>query len=173
MKLIVGLGNPGDEYRISRHNVGFIIIDKIIEAFSFNNFSHHKKFNADISENVIFGAKFILAKPQTFMNKSGEAVKSMVDYFDIDIEKDLIVIHDDIDIKIGKYKISQDRNSGGHNGIKSIIEYLGTKNFQRIRIGIEIDERQIPTEKFVLEKFKNEELKMINQVYQELVSSFI
>ncbi|HRZ95353.1 MAG TPA: aminoacyl-tRNA hydrolase [Candidatus Moranbacteria bacterium] len=202
MKLIVGLGNPGKEYEKTRHNAGFIMIDKIRENYNFPDFKFEKKFNAEISisnfpplpsgeDSPRFdetsyrveagvrrtgegGAsdsqKTILAKPQTFMNRSGEAVKAILDFYKLAPE-DLVVIHDDIDIEIGKHKISSDSGSAGHNGVADIIEKLGTQNFKRIRIGAANEKlrAQIDPSDFVLQKFSEEELDKIEKVLENIL----
>ncbi len=167
MKLIIGLGNPGNEYKKTRHNIGFLTVDKIISSFDFPPISMQAKFNAEISNGIINGEKVILAKPQTFMNLSGQAVREIVDYYKIATE-DVIVIQDDLDIAIGKYKISKNRNSGGHKGVQSIIDNLGTKDFTRIRIGIEVLDCKVPVEKFVLEKFGKDEMEIIDEIIEKV-----
>jgi len=152
MKLIIGLGNPGKEYEKTRHNAGFLAVDKIIENFQFSIFNFQLKFNAEISQGIINNEKVISVKPQTFMNGSGQAVKAIADYYKIKPE-DIIVIHDDLDIPLGKYKISKGKSSAGHKGVQSIIDLLGTKNFTRIRIGI--GAKQIPNSKFQIPNSKN------------------
>ena len=172
MKLIIGLGNPGEEYKKTRHNAGFLAVNKIADNFQFPVSSFQSKFNAEISQGIIDDEKIILAKPQTFMNNSGQAVKAIVDYYKIDLE-DIIVIHDDLDILLGEYKISKNKNSGGHKGVQSIIDYLGTKDFTRIRIGIGTENKKTPTEKFVLEGFSEEEMKVVEGVIEEVVKKEI
>lgn len=176
MKLIIGLGNPDEEYKKTRHNAGFLTVDKIADSIQIppapfakgGVFSFNSKFNAEISQGIIDNEKTILAKPQTFMNNSGQAVKAIMDYYKIDLEN-IIVIHDDLDISLGNYKISKNKNSGGHKGVQSIIDYLGTKDFMRIRIGIMTENKKTPTEKFVLEGFSEEEMKIIENVINEIV----
>ena len=168
MKIIVGLGNTGDKYNNTRHNVGFMVLDKFARE---NNLSWklHKKFKAELAE--CSGA--LLVKPQTYMNLSGESVRSILHFYKIlndDLPESLVVIHDDMDIDFGKYKIALDSRSAGHNGVQSIIDHLGTKNFQRIRIGIRTEEKEkIPTEKFVLQKFSKEELGKIDKLNEEII----
>ena len=168
MKLIIGLGNPGEEYKKTRHNAGFLTVDKLVSNSKYPILSTQSKFNAEISQSTINDEKIILAKPQTFMNNSGQAVKAIVDYYKIDLEN-IIVIHDDLDIPIGEYKISKNKNSGGHKGVQSIIDYLGTKDFTRFRIGIMTENKKIPTEKFVLERFSREEMEIVKGVIKEIV----
>lgn len=171
MKLIAALGNPGKEYLKTRHNAGFIVADDLANIHNFANFKLEKKFNAEISEGIINGEKFIIAKPQTFMNRSGQSVKAILDYYKIPLSE-LSVIHDDLDIDLGKYKISQDASAGGHNGVQSIIDQLGTQKFKRIRIGIEGAQkkqlRKIPGQTFVLADFTAEELEAIKKLAAEI-----
>ncbi len=169
MKLIIGLGNPGEEYKKTRHNAGFLTIDKIANSFQFPVSSFQPDFNSEISQGLLDNEKIILVKPQTFMNESGKAIRAVLDYYKIKPE-DIIVIHDDLDIPLGEYKISKNKNSGGHKGVQSIIDHLGTKDFTRFRIGIGIQNLscKIPTEKFVLEKFSKNEIEVIEGVIEKI-----
>ncbi len=179
MKLIIGLGNPGKEYEKTRHNAGFLTIDKIAGNFQFSNFSAHggsamggqSIFNAQISNGIFENQKVILIKPQTFMNESGKAVRAVLDYYKIKPE-DIIVIHDDLDIPLGEYKISKNKNSGGHKGVQSIIDHLGTKDFMRIRIGIKrITNYKLQItnyKKFVLEKFSKDDMEIVENVIDKI-----
>lgn len=175
MKIIVGLGNPGEKYENNRHNVGFLILDGInkIMPLPFSDFSFNKKFNAAIAERTLSDKKFIFIKPQTFMNASGESVQKILSYYKATPE-DLVVIHDDLDIEIGNYKIQKDVHSVGHNGVESIIHQLGTQNFTRVRVGVEKlggrKVRNISGEDFVLQDFSPEELEKINFIYPEIAA---
>ncbi len=154
--LIVGLGNPGQKYINTRHNIGFRVLDTLCSEFKFE-----KKFNSDICE---LGDNVILLKPQTFMNLSGEAVKSFADYYKV-VTENIWVIHDDIDIPFGEIRIREDGSSAGHKGIKSIIEKLGTENFWRFRVGIKNEDLGIiETEDFVLQRFSKEEEKDLTKI---------
>lgn len=151
MKFIIGLGNPGKKYIKTRHNIGFRIVDQFAKENNFPQFKLSKKFNSLISEDK----KTILAKPQTFMNNSGQAIKSLAVFYK---SSDFVVVHDDIDLPLGKIKIVKNRGSAGHKGVESIIKELGNKNFVRIRIGIQPQKgKPKTTEKFVLQKFNPEE----------------
>ena len=172
MKLIIGLGNPDEKFEKTRHNAGFLIVDEIALSSKYQVSNTQSKFNAKISNGIINDKKIILAKPQTFMNNSGQAVKAIVDYYKIDSEN-IIVIHDDLDIPLGEYKISKNKNSGGHKGVQSIIDHLGTKDFSRARIGIMIENKKTPTEKFVLEKFSKEEMEVVNGVIEEIKNEIV
>ncbi|HFC76898.1 MAG TPA: aminoacyl-tRNA hydrolase [Candidatus Moranbacteria bacterium] len=178
--LIIGLGNPGEEYKKNRHNVGFIFLDKIKQDFGFSDFEFNKKFNAKISEKKqasfikkIFSTnkKIILVKPQTFMNRSGEAIQKIISFYKI-TSKNIIVIHDDLDIPIGSYKISTKSSAGGHNGVQDIINKIGNQDFTRIRIGIEKKDgrqsRKIPGQKFVLQNFTEEELASLEKLFKDI-----
>ena len=138
MKLIVGLGNPGKKYEKTRHNIGFLVLDRLVQQHrecDFSNWEQSKKFNAEICGGTYKGEKVILVKPLTFMNNSGQAVGMIAQYYKIR-PNDLIVAHDEKDIPLGEIRVQKDRGPAGHNGVKSIIEHCGTKNFTRIRIGI-------------------------------------
>ncbi|MBU1118986.1 aminoacyl-tRNA hydrolase [Patescibacteria group bacterium] len=158
MKAIIGLGNPGEKYERTRHNVGFMILDAL--AFDFDTpFSFQKKFNAEIALVTINGTKTLLVKPQTFMNNSGLAVSKITSYYALDPEKDVTVIYDDTDLDFGEIK-SSGKSSGGHKGMQSIIDTLSTDSVNRIRIGIHSDlKKDMPTEHFVLNDFSTQELK--------------
>ncbi|MER2295074.1 MAG: aminoacyl-tRNA hydrolase [Desemzia incerta] len=134
MKMIVGLGNPGKKYQDTKHNIGFITLDELAyqHKFTFNK----SKFEADVAEGWVGREKALFIKPQTFMNESGRAVRPLMDYYNIDT-KDLLVIYDDLDLPVGKVRLRQKGSAGGHNGIKSIIQHIGTQDFNRIRIGID------------------------------------
>lgn len=157
MKLFIGLGNPGKKYEKTRHNVGFMALDRLREMLKTNNISEwelSKKFNSQICGCTVNGEKVILAKPMTFMNASGQAVQLIVQYYKI-LPEEITVIHDDKDIKLGEVRIQQDRGHAGHNGIRSIIENIGSQNFTRVRIGIASDneKKMADTANFVLGKF--------------------
>lgn len=152
--IIVGLGNPGTKYEKTRHNAGFATLD----ALCANELKFEKKFNAVICE---LGSEVVLMKPQTFMNLSGEAVKSFTDYYKVAPEN-IWVIHDDVDIPFGEVRVREGGSSAGHKGIDSIIQHLGTQDFLRLRIGVKNEMLEnIETEDFVLQRFsKDEEAKL-------------
>lgn len=167
MKLLIGLGNPGSHYADTRHNIGFMALDAIASALKTADYKLQTSFNAEMSEGLLNGEKVILAKPQTFMNQSGISVKAITDYYKIPIEN-ITVIHDDLDIRLGEYKIAQGRSSAGHKGVQSIIDTLGTKDFNRTRIGIGVEDKKIPTEDFVLQNFGKEEIKIIKEIIKKI-----
>jgi len=175
MKLIIGLGNPTAQYENTRHNAGFIILDEIQKQLEFPAFEMSKKFEAEISEKNLDGEKTILAKPQTFMNLSGKSVLAIMTFYKIAVT-DLIIIHDDLDINLGLYKVSTDSSAAGHNGVSSIFETLGTQQIKRIRIGIEGAEkkleRQMSGSDFVLQKFNEEELEAVQKLTEKIISNF-
>lgn len=133
MKLVFGLGNPGSKYKNTKHNIGFIAIDEIAQSLGLT--FNQTKFKSLYAEGHVGGEKIILIKPQTFMNLSGESIQPWVDYYDLTGE-DIVVIYDDMDLPVGKIRLRVQGSAGGHNGMKSIIEQLGTKEFNRIRVGI-------------------------------------
>lgn len=152
MKLIVGLGNPGKKYEHTRHNAGFLAISQFQKQHEeFKEWKFNKKFNAEISPATINNEKVMLAKPQTFMNSSGMAVKAMVQFYKLE-PKDVWVIHDDLDLPLGTLRIKTGGSSAGHNGVQSIIDVLGT-DFARFRIGIAEEEKNEEAEQFVLKPF--------------------
>lgn len=162
MKLIVGLGNPGREYEKTRHNAGFFTIEKLCNDLHIElDKSKCKAIYGIYRHN---NEKVIIVKPQTYMNSSGEAVKSLMKFYDIDI-KDLIVVHDDLDLPLGKLRLRHTGSSGGQKGMGNIIDLLGSKDINRIRIGISND-KQIDTKDYVLGRFNDEDFK----VYEEAVT---
>ena len=169
MKLIVGIGNPGKEYENTRHNVGFMVLDAYL-----GDVSYQEKFNALYTKKIIDGETVYFLKPLTYVNNSGQAVAAFMKYFDIDI-KDLLVIHDDLDEDVGKYKLKINSSSGGHNGIKSIISHLNSQAFLRLKIGINSEFRK-DTIDFVLGKFSKSEMEVFKgnlEIYKDIIDSFV
>ena len=154
MKMIVGLGNPGKQYERTRHNSGFMAIDKVAEKLNLN--INKKECAALTAKNN----QVILVKPQTYMNNSGEAVSQIMKYYHIDIN-DLLIIYDDLDLKYGQLRLRLKGSSGGHNGIKSIINYIHSENFKRIRIGIEKNPL-IETADYVLGKVEKDKQQLFD-----------
>ena len=160
MYLIAGLGNPGQQYAGTRHNIGFMMLDHFAEK---NNLTFtDSKWKALVSKAVVWDESVVLLKPQTFMNLSGMAVAQAVNFYKLQ-PANIIVIHDDLDMEFGRLKIVSGGGDGGHKGIRSIIEHLGTKNFPRIKIGIGRPPTPVPPDKYVLSTFNSEEKKMIEQ----------
>ncbi len=155
MYLIAGLGNPGQPYEGTRHNVGFAVIDVLAEAYNIS--VDHRKNRALIGKGIIEGQKVILAKPQTYMNLSGESIRGLVDYYKVDEESELIVIYDDVSLDPGQIRIRKKGSAGGHNGIKSIIAHLGTEVFPRVKVGVGQKPRQYDLADYVLGHFFGEE----------------
>ncbi|HSR89331.1 MAG TPA: aminoacyl-tRNA hydrolase [Candidatus Udaeobacter sp.] len=169
MKLIVGLGNPGKEHEDTRHNAGFLIIDKLV-AVSGAAASFDKKANAEVAKTEVAKKRVLLAKPLTYMNSSGVATRALMDFYKLKPE-DIIVVHDDKDIPLGETRIQTNRGPAGHNGVKSIIEHLGTKNFTRIRVGIAPeDQNKIKdTVNFVIGRFTSTEMKQLKKVIENVI----
>lgn len=154
MKCIIGLGNPGKKYANTRHNIGFLVIDELLKRTSMKMTQH--KFKCDFETVRIGGEKVLLVQPQTFMNLSGEGVRPLLDYFKIETEN-IAVIYDDLDLPTGRIRLREKGGHGGHNGIKSLITHLGTKEFKRIRIGIGRPIGQMAVVDYVLQMFQKEE----------------
>lgn len=161
MKLIFGLGNPGGEYANTRHNIGFILLDDYIGE---NKWS--KKFNGLYIEKNINGEKYIFVKPLSYMNLSGGVVSSFVKYYKV-TNKDIIVIHDDLDLPVGKIRIKVNSSAGGHNGIKDITKSLNTQEFCRIKVGIS-NNKDIDTKDYVLGKFSKADMDTIKNVERDV-----
>lgn len=178
MNIIVGLGNPGPKYEKTRHNAGFMLLDVLAGKNGFE-WEKDKKSQTLTAGN----SDLLLIKPQTYMNNSGQAVQSILAYYkllpkilgffprsDSDLSGILTIAHDDVDIDLGKYKISVGSGSAGHRGVDSIIRHLKTKTLKRIRLGIKTDTKGgIPTEKFVLQRFPDEELVILKETINRIV----
>ncbi len=172
MKMIVGLGNPGKEYAKTRHNVGFMVIDSYIEKNHIDALK--EKFNGLYTKVFLDNECFILLKPMSYMNLSGTVIKQYADYFHIK-PADILVIHDDLDLPLGKIKIKFKGSSGGHNGIKNIIENLHTEIFSRFKIGISKNKNILYID-YVVGKFNSNELEIINKILafsSEIIDDFI
>ncbi|QQG44225.1 MAG: aminoacyl-tRNA hydrolase [Candidatus Roizmanbacteria bacterium] len=175
MKLLIGLGNPGKKYINNRHNVGFMFVDYIINSVNQNfDLKKDNKLKANVYKLKFNGEDFIVAKPQTFMNLSGNAVQKIISNFKLQISN-LIVVHDDLDIPLGKFKIQKGVGPKLHNGLTSIEESLKTKDFLRIRIGVEnrSEENRLPGEAYVLQDFTTEEKEIITKVFEEIRKKLI
>ncbi|HLN19362.1 MAG TPA: aminoacyl-tRNA hydrolase [Patescibacteria group bacterium] len=170
MKLIVGLGNPGKKYKKTRHNAGFMTVDRIRGSYNLADFKFNRNFNAEVSKGNFDGKDNILAIPQTFMNESGDSVRTILDFYKL-TPKDLIIIHDDIDLPLGEFKIARFSGSAGHNGVQDIIDKIGTKEFLRVRIGVANDKLKNPIDPadFVLQNFSDEELKTLEKISDEII----
>ena len=165
MFIIVGLGNPDKQYEGTRHNVGFDVIDAIAEKYNIS--VDTRKSRALIGKGMIEGHKVILVKPQTYMNLSGESIRSLVDYYKVDEESELIVIYDDVSLGVGQLRIRKKGSAGGHNGIKSILSELGTDVFLRIKVGVGEKPRKYDLADYVLGHFSKEEKEQMKEGYQK------
>lgn len=169
MKLIVGLGNPGKKYENTRHNTGFAVIDRTLAKLNVE--LDKNKFNADYTMINRNDEKIYILKPLTYMNLSGEAVAPFMKYFGIEPE-DLVVVHDDLDLPVGKIRLRQSGSCGGQNGMRNIIDLLGNSNIKRIRVGIGKDPL-IPVVDYVLGKTKKEDLEVYNQALDKASDALI
>ncbi|OGD84877.1 aminoacyl-tRNA hydrolase [Candidatus Curtissbacteria bacterium RBG_13_40_7] len=169
MKLIVGLGNPGAKFKNTRHNLGFMVIDNFARAQGFA-----WRYNQDWMGYFSKSDDFVIAKPSTYMNKSGESIISITNFYKVD-KKDILVIHDDLDLAFGKIRLSFDSASAGHRGVESVIDSLGSFDFGRLRIGIGRSPN-IDPEKFVLEEFSSDEQGKLEEIVKtsiEAIKSYL
>lgn len=171
MFIIAGLGNPTSRYEGTRHNVGFDVIDALADKY--NIAMDGKKNRAYIGKGIIEGQKVILAKPQTYMNLSGESIRGLVDYFKIDEEQELIVIYDDISLPPGQIRIRKKGSAGGHNGIKNIIQHLGTDVFPRVKVGVGEKPKKYDLADYVLGRFSKEEAQDMKEGYEKSVHAVV
>ena len=160
MFLIVGLGNPTKQYEKTRHNIGFDVMDALADKYNIS--ISENKHKALCGKGVIEGMKVVLAKPQTYMNLSGESVAELVNYYKLDPESELIVVFDDISLEPGKIRIRKKGSAGGHNGIKNIIAQLGTQNFQRIKVGVGEKPKGWDLADYVLGHFSKEDRGLVD-----------
>jgi len=170
MKIIIGLGNPGEKYRSTRHNLGRLIIENFQKEAGFPDFKLKKKLQALVSKDKVNKEKIALALPETFMNSSGKSVKSLTANYKLSA-KDIWVVHDDFDLELGKLRISKDRSSGGHKGIQSIMNELKTKDFVRFRVGVKSKRRPRNLDKFVLKKFSKIEKEVIKKAIKKTLEA--
>lgn len=169
MKIIVGLGNPGKQYAATRHNIGFHVIDELAKRLNIP--LTQSKFNGMYGISHIGTEKVMLLKPLTYMNLSGECIVQMMDYFEVEPDE-IVVIYDDLDLKVGKLRLRQKGSAGGHNGIKSLIQHLGTQEFNRIRIGIDRPTNGMKVPDYVLSRFTEEEKEdVVDAVKKSAVAS--
>ncbi len=174
MKLIVGLGNPGEKYAGIRHNLGFDILDELVKKLNLIDWVKEDKFKSELIKTP----ELILVKPQTYMNNSGMAVKNLVDYYKVPIE-DIVIVHDELDLPLGKIKVRQGGAAAGHHGVESVISSLGNDQFIRVRLGIgnlktqssEHKGQSLNTEKFVLELFKPVEKPQIKHMIKQAIKA--
>ncbi|TES92540.1 MAG: aminoacyl-tRNA hydrolase [Desulfobacteraceae bacterium] len=161
VRLVVGLGNPGNTYKNTRHNVGFMVLDQIAEAFSIALVK--RKFDTIFGRGSIGGVSVVLAKPMAFMNRSGPQVQKIAGYYRI-LSEDMLVVHDDIDLAFGRIKIKEKGGDGGHKGVRSIIDAFGGGDFVRLRIGVGRPEAGISAADHVLDRFKSDENQVLDQI---------
>lgn len=168
MKLIAGLGNVGDKYCFTRHNAGFMVLDKwaLDEELSFRE---EKKLKCFLTKLRYNNEDLLLVKPTTFMNLSGEAVRAVMDYYKIEV-KDILIIYDDIALDLGRIRFRANGSDGGHNGIKSIIQHVGTKDFDRLKVGIG-PQPNIPSENYVLQNFPKEQHEELKDVLKKSIEA--
>lgn len=176
MILIIGLGNPGKKYEKTRHNIGFMVLDAFAKEVKADDFKIDSRRNAKIANGMLTfpsqkkHVRFVLAKPQTYMNESGRAVKALADFYKVRTEDQLWVVHDDLDIELGTVRVRLSGSSAGQKGVQSIIDYLGTDQFTRFRVGIKPKEGQkIPAEEFVLKPFSKDEKSIVDSEIKQVV----
>jgi len=168
VKIIVGLGNPGTQYRMSRHNIGFQVVDRLAQI---NHISvRTRRFSSVYGTGWINSHQIVLSKPMTFMNRSGEAVKKTTDFFRLGME-DLVVVHDDLDLPFGRLRFKRRGGDGGHQGVRSIIERMGGNNFLRLKVGIGRPPRGLDSADYVLETFDRNEESLLDQILPQAVES--
>lgn len=168
MKCIVGLGNPGRKYKQTRHNIGFWVIEEVAKR---NGWTLNKqKFQGEYTLEIVNQEKILLLEPQTYMNLSGESVRPLMDFYELAPE-DILVIYDDLDLPTGKIRLRQKGGHGGHNGIRSIIDQLGSKSFNRLRIGIDRPAPHMTVTDHVLGKFDKEQLPMIEEAVDQAANA--
>ncbi|MBQ6298342.1 MAG: aminoacyl-tRNA hydrolase [Selenomonadaceae bacterium] len=171
MKIFVGLGNPTPEYAKTKHNVGFMLADRLAKEISAENW--HEKFNALVAESFFDGEKILIVKPQTFMNLSGEAVAPIVNFYKLGVQN-LVVAHDDMDLPLGMIRLRPKGSGGGHHGIESIIQHLGgVQNFPRVRIGVGRPPQNWTVNHHVLSPFTQEDAEKISETLDELVPAVL
>ena len=168
MKMIVGLGNPGKQYEMTRHNVGFLCLDSIESKYRLT-FKFDSSFNAMVATSLVGGEKCVFVKPQTYMNLSGEAIIKVAKYYKVAVE-DILVIYDDMDLPLGSLRLREKGSAGGHNGIKSIIAHLNTQEFKRIRVGIS-SHANIDAKDYVLGRFSKDEQITLALVRDQVVNA--
>jgi PTH1 family peptidyl-tRNA hydrolase len=168
VKIIVGLGNPGTQYRMSRHNIGFQVVDRLAKV---NHISiHTKRFKSLYGTGRIDFQQVVLCKPMTFMNRCGEAVKKATDFFHLGTE-DLVVVHDDLDLPFGRLRFKRKGGDGGHQGVRSVIESMGESNFLRLKVGIGRPPSGMDSADYVLDVFDRSEQSFLGQILSQAADS--
>lgn len=179
MKIVVGLGNPGERYKETRHNAGFMFVERlrntlINRGYSFQEWENEAIFNAQISKGTIDGQDILLVKPQLFMNRSGEVVAKILEKKNVaDLNSSLVLIHDDLDIKLGQYKIQYQVSPKGHNGVNDIEAKVHGVDFLRVRVGVDDrEDRNMPPDAYVLERLDEVTLSKLSAVLDEAIEVF-
>lgn len=173
MKLIVGLGNPGNKYHLTRHNIGFMVMDEVIKEYN-GTFKFEPKFKGEVYSFMYLGEKIFFLKPTTYVNLSGESIKLIMEYYDIPID-DILVFVDDINISNGKIRMRELGGHGGHNGLRNIIKNLQSEDFKRVRIGVDFN-NQMPMDSYVLGKPSEAEMVDLNNAIKtslDIIKDFI
>jgi peptidyl-tRNA hydrolase, PTH1 family len=172
MKVVVGLGNPGTRYDMTKHNVGFWVVDELASRFQAP--CTKSKWKALVSECHVGSEKVLLCKPQTFMNLSGESVRAVLDFYaDLDETRDLMIVYDDMDFPVGQFKLREKGSAGGHNGMKSLIQHLGSDQFARVRIGIGRPDEQGPVINHVLSPFAGSDRDLVEQAVKQAADAVV
>jgi peptidyl-tRNA hydrolase, PTH1 family len=170
MKVIIGLGNPGSKYAMTKHNVGFWVVDGLSQRWNIP--VHKEKFQSVIGEGRVGQEKVLLCKPLTFMNLSGEAVRAIVSYYsELTPGEDIIIVYDDMDFPPGQLRLRVKGSAGGHNGMKSVIQHLGTEEFPRIRVGIGRPPQSQTVVDHVLSSFSRDDLTLVQDAVQRAVEA--
>ncbi|MFC6207940.1 MULTISPECIES: aminoacyl-tRNA hydrolase [Levilactobacillus] len=167
MKMIVGLGNIGPQYDGTRHNTGFMVVDAFAKEHGIDLTT--RKMDAKYGTGIVNGEKVLVVKPTTFMNESGRAVHPLMQYFKIDLD-DIMVVHDDMDLPVGRIRLRNHGSAGGHNGIKSIIAHVSDQKFKRLRVGIEHPQQHSVVD-YVLGKFTKDQAPLFNQATDQAVAA--
>lgn len=162
MKVIVGLGNPGPQYTETRHNIGFLLVDLLAESYEL---AFYPKYQGLYAEGNVEGERLLLLKPQTFMNLSGRSVIEIVHFYKV-LGEDLLIVHDDMDLPLGKIRLRDQGSAGGHNGIKSILAELGSEKFWRLKLGVGRPPKEWDPARYVLSSFVGDEIKQLDDVLE-------
>lgn len=170
MKCFIGLGNPGKQYEMNRHNVGFMAIDRFAAKWGINSFQNKGK--GHLGEGNVNGTKVFLLKPMTYMNLSGESMRAILDFYKLKVE-DVVIIYDDMDTPFGQIRLRYQGSAGGHNGIKSIIQHAGTQSFNRIRVGVNRPAPGYNIADYVLANFSKEEMKSLDDVLDLICNAML
>lgn len=171
MYIIAGLGNPGRQYAHTRHNVGFDTIDVLADKYRID--VENKKFKAIYGKGIIEGQRVVLAKPQTYMNLSGESIRELIDFYKIDETSELIVIYDDISMEPGQLRIRKKGSAGGHNGIKNIIAHLGSQEFLRVKVGVGEKPKGYDLADYVLSRFPSDEREQVEDAMKRAAEAVV